>query len=459
MSRPAQEFLCLIAAGALLCAGCAGSADPDPFDPHEPCQEEMAAIKAEKDDQLQTVRRELAVAQDDMELLRRHAERQERELQASRETTQEQQQAVEALQAMVRARDAELIELRGSAVPTPPEGELQGAMELLRQKDLQIKRLQDELVRREGGTPREVPPEVEQGVRLASVDLDLPVARVDEHTFSRRDLAEYLYADLANQSLLDLFLNRHLVLRAAARQGIVVSDVDAEAWVANQVLAQVHEASGEANWEQRLQEMGWTRRAWEARLRYQARPMLALDRLVDRERESGAGRALFEARLRAAYEEAYSTRVSARHILFALPRDPTDAQLAQALRAAEQTWQQLSRGVSFSDLAGKLSQDPETRRLGGYLGEFGRDKFAAFPELNTAFFTIEVGRPSRPIRTQLGYHLVLVDERREPSRPFDEATRRELAARLRGQPAAPEEQAAVLARLRREARIETMLGF
>lgn len=460
MSRLAQEFPWLVAVATTLLVGvgCTSSGDANPFDPHEACHEETAAVRAEKDDQIATLRRELNVAQDDLEALRRHAERQEREVAGLREANQQLQQSLDAAIALVHARDQELAELRDSARPAA-EGELPGAMELLRQKDQQIKRLQDALVSREGGAPRELPESVEKGVRLASVDLDLPIARLDNQTFTRRDLAEYLYADLANRSLLDLFLNRHLVLRAARRSGVEVSDVDAEAWVANQILAQVQEAGGEAQWEARLQELGWGRRAWEARLRYQARPMLALERLIDRERGAGAVGAIFEARVKAAYEEAYSTRVSGRHILFATPRNPTDAQLAQALRAAEQTWQQLQKGASFTDLAAKLSQDPETRRLGGYLGEFGREKFANLPELNTALFSLEVGRASRPIRTQLGYHLVLVDERREPSRPFDEATRRELAARLRGQPASPEEQAAMVADLRRAARIEALPGF
>lgn len=464
MSRQARGLMGFLAVGGALLSGCAGRERADPFDPHEACRAEQEQSLADARSALAAKERELGVAQDDIEVLRRHAEGLERQLAASRENTAQQQLAAEAALSMLKAKDAQLIETRAELEqlktgPAPSDDVAGPAVALLRQKDQQLEALREELVRARGGESRVIDPAVARGIRATSLDLDKPVASVDGQTISRREMAEFLFADMANRSLVDLCVNRHLVLRAAARAGITVSDVEAETWVSAQLLEQVAQAGGEAGWLQRLEEMGWDRASWEARVRYQARPMLLLERLVARERETPPGQALFQARLRAAYEEAHSTRVSARHILFAVPPDANDAQLAQALRAAELTAAELQRGASFQDLAMRVSMDPETRRLGGYLGEFGREKFAALPELNTALFTLEPGRPSRPIRTQRGYHLVLVDSRREPSRAFDERMQRELAERLRAQPAAPEEQAAVVARLRREATIQVMLGF
>ena len=55
---------------------------------------------------------------------------------------------------------------------------------------------------------------------------------------SRRDFLEFLYCDMGAPGLLELYINRRLVVREAERRGIEVSAVDAEVWVTQQVLAQ-----------------------------------------------------------------------------------------------------------------------------------------------------------------------------------------------------------------------------
>lgn len=461
MSRPAQGFCSIVCALAVALGGCTStrSTDPELFDPHESCIAEQDRLRAEREEVELKLKAELHTLQDDLQVLRRHAERLAEELAASRETSTRLQTGVDAAMGLIRARDQELIDLK-RRLEDPGRAEAQGdlAAQLLIQKDKEIRELREELVRIKAGEERVIPEAVRKGI-VPSIDLDQPVATVDGQVLTRRDLAEYMYGDLATKQLVDPFVNRHLVLRAANRLGITVTDAECEAFVAREVLDQVKQAGSEPAWLERLAQMGYDRRGWESRLRYQARPMLLLFRLVERERETTTGRELFEQRIRQAFEQTHSTRVSGRHILFALPPQPNADQVARAQQQAKQVLQMLAQGMSFADLAQRYSQDPDTRRLGGYLGEFERDKLADLPELNDAFFTLPEGRPSQPIRTRLGFHLALVDERRAPQRGLDEAMRRELAERLRGEPPSPEEQAAVINRLRREAQIRTMLGI
>jgi peptidyl-prolyl cis-trans isomerase C len=86
----------------------------------------------------------------------------------------------------------------------------------------------------------------------------------------------------------------------------------------------------------------------------------------------------------------------------------------------------LAEGDSFEDLASEYSLDKQTSGRGGLLhGRVQRDApirgLGNLPELTEACFQLEVGTPSKPIRTEMGYHIVVVDGRFEESvRPLDE---------------------------------------
>lgn len=120
-------------------------------------------------------------------------------------------------------------------------------------------------------------------------------------------------------------------------------------------------------------------------------------------------------RVRAAYqlrsaEYSKPEQVHARHILFT----GDDAE-AKALSARGR----LEAGESFADLARELSADAATRRDGGDLGRFPRGRMmAAFDEVA---FSLEPGKPSGPVKTERGVHLILVESREPASQtPFEE---------------------------------------
>ena len=69
----------------------------------------------------------------------------------------------------------------------------------------------------------------------------------------------------------------------------------------------------------------------------------------------------------------------------------------------------LSLGSSFDGLAKRHSEDVGSASSGGSLGFFVRGSL--FPEYESVAFNLKVGEVSDPFKTELGYHLVLLEDR------------------------------------------------
>lgn len=106
------------------------------------------------------------------------------------------------------------------------------------------------------------------------------------------------------------------------------------------------------------------------------------------------------------------TEIHARHILISVdPKTGPDA----AEKKAEEVAKQLKSGMSFEDAAKKYSADPSNKDQGGDLGWFGTGRMVTGFE--DAAFALDKGETSSPVRTEFGYHIIQVLDRREISRP------------------------------------------
>lgn len=107
-----------------------------------------------------------------------------------------------------------------------------------------------------------------------------------------------------------------------------------------------------------------------------------------------------------------NAQVRARHILFRLPANATDAQRDSVIAVARQVREQAVTGTDFAQLATQHSEDPGSAARGGDLGFFGRGQMVGTFE--AAAFALEVGQISELIETPYGFHIIRVEERQLP---------------------------------------------
>jgi peptidyl-prolyl cis-trans isomerase C len=133
--------------------------------------------------------------------------------------------------------------------------------------------------------------------------------------------------------------------------------------------------------------------------------------------------ALTDAAMKKVYDDAVKQlpeeqEVHARHILIR-----ADAKDEKASKAAEDKIKaiivRLNKGEDFAKVAGELTEDPSGKANGGDLGFFTKEQMV--PEFSTAAFEIAPGKISGPIKTQFGWHVLKVEEKRKkPAPTFDE---------------------------------------
>lgn len=128
--------------------------------------------------------------------------------------------------------------------------------------------------------------------------------------------------------------------------------------------------------------------------------------------------------LKAAYNqyaraEGEDSEVHARHILVSVDPKATEEQVAAARKKAEGIAQEARReGMDFASLARARSEGPSAAD-GGDLGWFKRGVMvAAFEKVA---FNLKEGEVSEPVRTNFGWHVLKVEERRSvAAAPYEE---------------------------------------
>ncbi|HNW33644.1 MAG TPA: peptidyl-prolyl cis-trans isomerase [Candidatus Ozemobacteraceae bacterium] len=92
--------------------------------------------------------------------------------------------------------------------------------------------------------------------------------------------------------------------------------------------------------------------------------------------------------------------------------------LVDAEDKAKSIIDQLGKGSKFEDIASAESKCPSGKE-GGDLGFFGKGQMV--PEFDEAVNKAEIGKVTGPVKTQFGWHVIRVDERRAAgSKPLDE---------------------------------------
>jgi peptidyl-prolyl cis-trans isomerase C len=161
--------------------------------------------------------------------------------------------------------------------------------------------------------------------------------------------------------------------------------------------------------------------------------------LMDKFLQSEGRAAISESALQQLYAEltkemAGEQEVHARHILLESEND------------AKAVLDELRKGADFGALAKQKSKDPSSSD-GGDLGYFTKDRMV--PEFANVAFTLAVGQISDPVKTEFGWHIIKLEDKRDrPIPPFDKVKDQleNLVAR--------KALSAEVAKLRAEAKIE-----
>lgn len=103
--------------------------------------------------------------------------------------------------------------------------------------------------------------------------------------------------------------------------------------------------------------------------------------------------------------------IRAKHILIS-PISATAAADRAAKVRADSLLVRLRAGESFDELAARFSDDPATKDKGGDLGVFARG--AMLEPFEQAAFAMEAGDLAGPVRTEVGYHIILCTEHVQP---------------------------------------------
>jgi len=130
---------------------------------------------------------------------------------------------------------------------------------------------------------------------------------------------------------------------------------------------------------------------------------LLMDALLAKEgKEATTDEAMKKVYDDAAKQIAGEQEVHARHILVESEDD------------AKQVIEELKKGADFAELAKKKSKDPGASD-GGDLGFFTKEQMV--PEFSAAAFALEPGKISDPVKSQFGWHVIKVEEKRNRKPP------------------------------------------
>jgi peptidyl-prolyl cis-trans isomerase C len=124
-----------------------------------------------------------------------------------------------------------------------------------------------------------------------------------------------------------------------------------------------------------------------------------------------------DAELRRVYDEVAGQQkaemeAKARHILVASEEE------------AKGVLRRLKAGEDFAKVADEVSKDPGSK--GGDLGWFTADRMV--PEFSTATFKLEKGQISDPVKSQFGWHVIKLEDKRSKAFPAFEAVKEQVKA-------------------------------
>lgn len=107
------------------------------------------------------------------------------------------------------------------------------------------------------------------------------------------------------------------------------------------------------------------------------------------------------------------------HILFLILQEATPEQIRGIRKKSQKVLERIKEGADFAEMAMEYSEDTSSRKEGGDLGHFKKGEL--LPALEKEAMRLQVGEVSGLIRTELGFHILkLLDRKGGEPPPFEE---------------------------------------
>jgi peptidyl-prolyl cis-trans isomerase C len=220
----------------------------------------------------------------------------------------------------------------------------------------------------------------------------------------------YRLAKLFKTRVMKQVIDDYLISRELDKEGIEVTDDEVQAEFETFTSRFPNERSLASFME---------RAGGEASIRADMRKSLRLEKLLGKlyriDVSEQQARAHFN-KNKERYQEPEQVR--ARHILIKTNDDSSEDDLAKAKKRAQEIANEAKSGADFAELAREHSEGPTSTR-GGDLGFFPRKRMV--PEFDKAAFSMKKGEVSDPVKTQFGYHVIkLVDRKPATEHKFED---------------------------------------
>jgi peptidyl-prolyl cis-trans isomerase C len=138
--------------------------------------------------------------------------------------------------------------------------------------------------------------------------------------------------------------------------------------------------------------------------------------------------------------------VRARHILIRAPAGDEKASKA-AEDKIKAVIARLKKGEDFAKVANEVTEDPSGKANGGDLGFFTKEQMV--PEFADVAFNLDKGKISEPVKTQFGWHVIKVEDKRQKAPPSYDEVKPQLEAFV-----VRKAQAELVTKLREDAKVE-----
>ena len=124
-------------------------------------------------------------------------------------------------------------------------------------------------------------------------------------------------------------------------------------------------------------------------------------------------------------------QVRASHILVKVDADAKPEVVVEKQKAAQAIADRVKKGEDFAKLAKELSEDPSAKENSGDLDFFTKE--AMVPEFSKAAFAMKKDEVSEPVRSEFGYHVIKVTDRKDAETVPLEKAKPQLLAYLKQQ--------------------------